>query len=420
MKEKRIYFCIDMKAFFASVECAERGYNPFEVNLVVADKTRGRGALCLAVSPKMKSLGVKNRCRLFETPKDIEYEIAKPRMSKYIEYTADIYEIYLNYISKDDIHVYSIDESFIDATDYLKLYNLSPKQFASKLMNEIADKKHIPSTVGIGTNLYLAKVALDITAKSAKDHIGYLDEELYRKTLWRHEPLTDFWQIGRGIANRLKRYDITNMKGIAEAPKELMYKIFGINAELLIDHAWGKESCTMEDIKNYKNKSRSISNSQILLEDYTFEKAAIVINEMALSGCQEMMKQRLITNHVGIGVGYSKDLIPPTGGNVRMSQTTNVFSIISKYVKDLFERTTARNVPIRRLAIWFNNLCDEGCEGYDLFTNFELVEKEKRVEQAALEIKKKFGKNAMLRGMDLQEGATAIIRNKQIGGHNSE
>ena len=218
----------------------------------------------------------------------------------------------------------------------------------------------------------------------------------------------------------MKRYDITNMKGIAEAPKELMYKIFGINAELLIDHAWGKESCTMEDIKNYKNKSRSISNSQILLEDYTFEKAAIVINEMALSGCQEMMKQRLITNHVGIGVGYSKDLIPPTGGNVRMSQTTNVFSIISKYVKDLFERTTARNVPIRRLAIWFNNLCDEGCEGYDLFTNFELVEKEKRVEQAALEIKKKFGKNAMLRGMDLQEGATAIIRNKQIGGHNSE
>ena len=214
-----------MKAFFASVECAERGYNPFEVNLVVADKTRGRGALCLAVSPKMKSLGVKNRCRLFEIPKDIEYEIAKPRMSKYIEYTADIYEIYLNYISKDDIHVYSIDESFIDATDYLKLYNLSPKQFASKLMNEIADKKHIPSTVGIGTNLYLAKVALDITAKSAKDHIGYLDEELYRKTLWRHEPLTDFWQIGRGIANRLKRYDITNMKGIAEAPKELMYKI---------------------------------------------------------------------------------------------------------------------------------------------------------------------------------------------------
>jgi DNA polymerase V len=420
MKEQRTYFCIDMKTFFASVECAERGLNPFETNLVVADKTRGKGALCLAVSPKLKALGVKNRCRLFEIPKGIEYEIAKPRMSKYIEYAADIYEIYLSYISKDDIHVYSIDESFIDATDYLKIYKQSPKEFAAKLMNEIADKKRIPSTVGIGTNLFLAKVALDITAKKAKDHMGYLNEELYRKTLWEHKPLIDFWQIGRGTANRLARYGITDMKGITEAPEELMYKTFGINAELLIDHAWGRESCTIKDIKNYKGKSKSISNSQILLEDYTYEKAAIVINEMALNGCQEMMRQHLITNHMGIGVGYSKDQLPSTGGNMRMNETTNVFSIITKYVKELFEKTTARHIPIRRLAIWFSDLCDEGCEGYDLFTNFEQVEKEKKVEQAALEIKKKFGKNAMLRGMDLQEGATAIMRNKQIGGHNSE
>ena len=409
-----------MKTFYASVECAERGYNPFETNLVVADGSRGKGALCLAISPKLKALGVKNRCRLFEIPKGIKYEIAKPRMRKYIEYAADIYEIYLNYVAKEDIHVYSIDESFIDATDYLKIYNLTAKDFAAKLVNEIANKKRIPSTVGIGTNLYLAKVALDITAKKSKDHMGYLNEELYRKTLWEHQPITDFWQVGKGTANRLARYGIRDMKGVAEAPQELMYKTFGINAELLIDHAWGRESCTIADIKNYKGKSKSISNSQILLEDYTYDKAKIVITEMALNGCQEMMKSHLITNHVGISVGYSKDAIQPTGGTMRMTETTNVFSIVNKYVKKLFQTTTDKKIPIRRLSIWFNDLCDEGCEGYDLFTNFEKVEKEKKCEKAALAIKEKYGKNSMLRAMDLQDGATAIIRNKQIGGHNSE
>lgn len=416
--EDRIYYCIDMKSFFASVECAERGLNPFETNLVVADPSRGKGAICLAITPKMKSLGIRNRCRLFEILDNVEYEIAIPRMRKYIEYAADIYELYLNYISKDDIHVYSIDESFIDATDYLKYYKLEPKEFAKKLVNEIADKVHIPSTVGIGTNMYLAKIALDITAKKTKDHMGFLNQQLFRETLWDHEPLTDFWQIAKGISGRLARLGIFNMRGITEASEEVMYKTFGINAEIMIDHAWGRESCTIADIKAYKTKSKSVSFSQILFEDYPHHKAMIVMEEMVLNGCQEMLKRHVITNHVGIYVGYSKDIRESTGGTVRMSETTNSFNIISGYVKNLFKNTTDQKYPIRKLGIFFSDVCDEGCEGYDLFTDFNKVEKERNCERAALQIKEKFGKNSMIRGMDLQEGATAINRNKLIGGHN--
>jgi len=418
--EQKTYFCIDMKAFYASVECAQRGLNPFETNLVVADASRGKGALCLAVSPKLKAQGVGTRCRLFEIPPHIKYIAAKPRMSKYIEYAADIYEIYLNYISKDDIHVYSIDESFIDATSYLKVYNLTPKQFAAKLVDEIAHRLHIPSTVGIGTNLYLAKIALDITAKKSKEHLGYLNEELYKATLWEHKPITDFWQVAKGTAARLARFGITDMKGVALAPEQLMYKTFGINAELLIDHAWGRESCTIADIKAYKTKSKSISNSQILLKDYTFEQASLVMQEMALAGCQQMLREGLVTRSIWLGVGYSKDERSPTSGSIRMAEVTNIFSIVSGYVATLFENTAAKNIPIRRLSISFGNLCGQECEGYDFFTNYEQIQREKKCEQAALYIKDKFGKNAMLRAMDLQADATAKLRNTQIGGHNSE
>lgn len=417
---KRTYFCIDMKSFFASVECAEMGLNPFETNLVVADGSRGKGTICLAVTPKMKSLGVRNRCRLFEIPNGIEYITAMPRMKKYIEYAADIYEIYLKYIAKEDIHVYSIDESFIDATDYLKCYNLEPNEFVKKLINEIAEVKHIPASAGIGTNLYLAKIALDITAKKASDHMGYLDEEIYRKSLWNHRPITDFWQVARGTATRLSKLGIYDMEGIAKAPEELLYKIFGINAELLIDHAHGRESCTMADIKSYKAKNKSVSFSQILFEDYPYEKAGIVILEMALNGCQEMMKRHVITNKVGISIGYSKDGIEPTGGSIKMRETTNLYSIISKYVEEIYNKTTVKTFPIRKLGIWFSDVVDEGCEGYDLFTDFSEIEKEKTAESAVIGIKEKFGKNAMVRAMDLQDGATAILRNKKIGGHNSE
>jgi len=420
MAKEKVYFCIDMKCFFASVECAERGYNPFETNLVVADETRGKGALCLAISPKMKALGVHNRCRLFEIPDNIQYEIAKPRMQKYIDYAAEIYGIYLDYISKDDIHVYSIDEDFIDATDYIKSYHTTPKAFAKKLINKIAEKLKIPATAGIGTNLYLAKIALDITAKHSPDHIGYLNEEIFLKTLSNHRPITDFWQIAYGTAKRLAKYGVFDMEGIRNTPEDLLYKRFGINAELLIDHAYGRESCTIADIKAYKGKSKSISNSQILLEDYNFEKARIVIIEMTLNGCQRMMSEHVITNRVGIFVGYSKDEIGVTGGSVKMFETTALFSVIKRYVEDIFDSTTYRNIPIRRLGIAFDGICDEGCEGYDLFTDCDKVEKEKKAEEAVLKIKEKFGKNALLRGMDLKQGATQKERNKTIGGHNSE
>ena len=421
MKEKRrTYLCIDMKSFFASVECAERGLNPFETNLVVADESRGKNALCLAITPKMKALGVKNRCRMSDIPKNIDYLVAMPRMKKYIEYNGDIYEIYRKYIDRDDIHVYSIDEAFIDATDYLPVHKKTPKEFAKFLINEIANKTHIPATAGIGTNLYLAKIALDITAKKAPDHIGYLDEELFRETLWDHRPITDFWGIANGTAKRLSNLAIYDMRGIANCPQDLLYKRFGINAELLIDHSWGRESCTMRDIKSYKSKSKSISSSQILMKDYSFSEAAIVMAEMTLAGCHRLMSEHVITNGISIFVGYSRDIIPPTGGTVKMSESTHVYSIINRYVDKLFRETTNPNVPIRRLGICFNHIMDEGCEGYDLFTDFEKVEREKRLEHTVLDIKGKFGKNAMLRAIDLQEGATQVTRNKYIGGHNSE
>ena len=409
-----------MKCFFASVECAERGLNPFETNLVVADESRGTNALCLAISPKMKTLGCKNRCRMSEIPKSIQYIVAKPRMKKYIEYAADIYDIYLDYIDPQDIHVYSIDEAFLDVTGYLELYKMGAKEFALFLINEIANRKHIPAAAGIGTNLYLAKVALDITAKRTKDHIGYLNEQLYKETLWHHKPITEFWQVAAGTARRLARYGIYDMAGIARFNEQTLYREFGVNAELLIDHANGRESCLISDIKAYKPKSKSISSSQILFEDYSYDKALIVMYEMALAGCQEMMRRHVIAHSVGIYVGYSKDIIPPTGGTVRMSLATQLYSTVKEYIDQLFEEYVVPQVPIRRLGINFGGIADEACEGYDLFTDFKKVEHEKKLEHTVLGIKDRFGKNAVFRGIDLSEGATAIARNKMIGGHNGE
>ena len=421
MKEKqRTYLCIDMKSFFASVECAERGLNPFSTNLVVADETRGTNALCLAITPKMKTLGVKNRCRMSEIPKHIKYMVAMPRMKKYIEYNGDIYEIYRQYIDREDIHTYSIDESFIDVTDYLSVYKKTPKEFAQFLINEIANKTHIPATAGIGTNLYLAKIALDITAKHAPDHIGYLDEETFIKTLWNHRPITDFWGIASGTAKRLASLGIVDMQGIAKYPPDFLYKKFGINAEILIDHAWGRESCTIQDIKAYKSKSKSVSSSQILFRDYSFDEALVVLAEMTLAGCHRMMSEHVVAHGVSIYVGYSKDIVPPTGKSIKMVETTSLNSIIYGYVEKLYRETTYPGVPIRRLGITFTYIMDEGCEGYDLFTDYEAVEKEKRIERAILDLKARFGKNAMLRAIDLEECATQITRNKYIGGHNGE
>ena len=416
--ERRMYMCIDGKSFYASVECAERGLNPFETNLVVADPSRGKNALCLAISPKLKSLGVKNRCRLSDIPGNIKYEIALPRMQLYVDYCADIYALFLEYFAAEDIHVYSIDESFIDVTPYLHMYNMSAKELAKKLMNEIADKLHIPTTCGIGTNLYLAKIALDITAKKTKDYMGFLDEETFRKTLWDHTPLTDFWGIAHGKVNRLSHHGIFTMRDIANAPQELMYKLFGVDAELMIDHAWGRESCLMEDIKKYRSKNHSVSFSQILPRDYEYSEAAIVMAEMAIHGCLELYKRHVITKKIWIGVGYSRnEMYPSSQGSIKLNCPTQLSSIIEPAVKQKFSEIAARGVLIRHLAIAFCDTRDEGCEGYDLFTDWDQVDKEKTVERTVLEIRDKFGKNAVLRGINLNKAGTQRERNTFIGGH---
>ena len=415
MEKQRVYFVIDMKSFFASVECAERGLDALTTRLVVADNERTEATICLAVSPAMKELGVKNRCRLYEIPKNIDYIIAKPRMKKYIEYAAEIYGIYLKYIDKNDIHVYSIDESIIDVTDYLKIYNLKAKQFAIKLMGEIYEKLHIPSTTGIGSNMYLAKIALDITAKHSPDRIGWLTEEKFKKELWHHKPLTDFWQISHGISSRLEKFGIYDMEGIATAKEDILYKEFGINAELLIDHAWGKESCLMSDIKNYKAKSHSMSTSQILPCNYNFEDAKLVMREMVQNGCYEMEREKVVTQLVYLYIGYGDKKSSSTKGMRRMNVTTNLFSHIVKYFDEIFDEIVDKNRPIRKIGY---DLPEE-YERYDMFTDIKRIEKEKKLVKSVLSLQDKYGKNSILKGVDLFEKATQIERNKMIGGHNS-
>ena len=416
-RKQRTYLCIDMKSFYASVECAERGLNPFETDLVVADPSRGQGGICLAITPKMKSRGIPNRCRLFQIPDSIKYEVARPRMKLYIEYSADIYAIYLKYFDPRDIHVYSIDEVFIDVTDYLAVYGMNGKSLAKKLMNEIAATKHIPATAGIGTNLFLAKIALDITAKHAEDRIGYLDEAIFRSTLWDHEPITDFWQIAAGTAKRLRHYGIYTMRGISQADPKLLYKVFGVNAELLIDHAWGRESCLMEDIKNYRSKSHSVSFSQILPRDYNYEEARIVLREMILHGCHELMRRHVVTQKIWIAVGYSKERLPMAHGQSRLPSAVSVSSVMQPVVMQLYDSITDRETPIRRLAVSFCDVCDEECQGYDFFTDWDAVDRERRREKAVMEMAEKYGKNALLRGTSLLDAATQRERNEMIGGH---
>ena len=276
-----ICLCIDLKSFYASVECVERGLDPMTANLVVADPERSDKTICLAITPAMKKLGIRNRCRVFEIPKAVPYIMAEPRMKLYIDYAAAIYNIYLNYISKEDIHVYSVDEAFLDVTSYLKLYHMTARELAKTIMQDILQQTGIQSTCGIGTNLYLAKVALDILAKHADDGIGYLDENLYREKLWQHKPLTDFWRIGPGISRKLANYGITTMESIASSNEDFLYRLFGIDAELLIDHAWGREPTTIADIKAYMPKTNCVTSGQVLMRDYEFAEGLLIVKEIA-------------------------------------------------------------------------------------------------------------------------------------------
>lgn len=415
----KIYLCIDLKSFYASVECVERDLDPFEINLVVADPTRGGGAITLAATPAIKKLGVPSRGRIFEIPKDIEYIIAPPRMKLYMEYSAKIYKIFLKYISSDDIHVYSIDESFLDITPYLSLYNMNPKQIARMIIDDIYNTTGITATCGIGTYLFLAKIALDITAKHAKDNMGYLNEDLYKQLLWHHTPLTDFWMVGPGTSNRLAMLGINDMYGIAHYPEKILYKLFGVNAEYLIDHAWGREPVEISDIKAYKPKANSISNSQILFEDYNYKDAYLIMKEMVETNVLSLTEKHLVTNHISLFIGYSKNVIKPSRESCKITVTTNSYRLLLEEFKRLYKRVVNPNYPIRQIAISFGNVINEAYEQYNLFTDIEDIEKEKRVQEALVEIKAKFGKNSVLKGINYLEKATARKRNGLVGGHNA-
>ena len=415
----RIYLCIDLKSFYASVECAERGLDVMTTDLVVADPSREKGTICLAVSPSLKAKGVKNRCRVYEIPEHMEYIMAPPRMQLYLDYSAKIYGIYLKYISKEDIQVYSVDEAFLDVTDYLSLYQMTAKELGMTIMADIKDSLGITATCGIGTNLYLTKIALDITAKHVKDHIGYLDEEKYIHTLWHHTPLTDFWRIGPGTAKRLSSIGILDMSGIAHADEKILRKMFGIDSEILLDHAWGREPTTIADIKNYKSFTHSLSSGQVLLRDYNYEDALLIVKEMADLLCLDLVAKGLVTDNVSLYIGYSKDTISHTSGSASMSVTTNSTTIIMRYLVEIYNRTTNPLFPIRRVNISCNNVIDEAYEQYDLFTSPAELEKERNINRAIVQIKDKFGKNSIMKGMNLLEAGTTRERLHQIGGHKS-
>ena len=414
-----MYLCIDLKSFYASVECVERGLDPFKINLVVADSTRGGGAITLAATPAIKKLGVPSRGRIYEIPKNIEYITAPPRMTLYMQYSATIYSIFLKFISSEDIHVYSIDESFLDITNYMSLYNTTPKQLAKMILDEIYDQTGITATVGIGTNLFLAKVALDITAKHAKDCMGYLDEDLFKQLIWHHQPITDIWMIGPGTANRLAMLGIKDLYGVAHYNEKILYKLFGINAEYLIDHAWGREPTKISDIKAYRPSSNSISNSQILFEDYNYKDAYLIMKEMVESNVLQLTEKHLVTNHISLYVGYSKNCIKPSRGSRKITNTTNSYRILLEEFKLLYKKIINPNYPIRQIGISFGNVKDEIYEQFDLFADQEDIEKEKRVQEALVHIRNKYGKNAVLKGMNFYEKATQRKRNGLVGGHNA-
>ena len=425
MEGERIYCCIDLKSFYASVECHARGLDPITTNLVVADVTRTEGTICLAVSPAMKKLGVPGRCRLFEIPKNIEYLVAPPRMALYVEVSAQIYGVYLRYIAKEDIHVYSIDEVFIDLTDYLALYKTDARTLCEKLMRAVYEETGVRATAGIGTNLYLAKIAMDITAKKmavaaggvGPVPIGELTEESYRRTLWDHEPLTDFWRIGRRTQARLARYGVTNMRGIAQTDPEIWFREFGIDAELLLDHAWGRESTRMQDIKAYRSKSNSLSSAQVIGTDADFEGAKLILKGMTEELALSLLEEGLMTERLDLFVAYDRRLMEGTAHGSARFERTDSAERLRRAAVEIFEREVDPDAMIRYIGLSLGNVGPAGDVQLSLFSDPEDEEKEKRMQEAVLKVRGRYGKNALLRGMDLQEGATRRERNEQIGGH---
>ena len=467
----RQYIAIDLKSFYASVECVERGLDPLTTNLVVADESRTDKTICLAVTPALKALGIPGRARLFEVrqkARGIPFIIAPPRMKFYIEYSTRIYSVYLRYVAAEDIHVYSIDEVMMDVTAYLKTYRMTARQLAKRLIQEVLAETGITATAGIGTNLYLCKVAMDILAKKTEPdedgvRLAELDEMSYRQQLWDHRPLTDFWRVGRGIAKRLGQHGIDTMGKLARMSlqnEELLYRLFGINAELLIDHAWGWEPCTIDYIKRYRPETNSLSSGQVLTEPYSWEKARVVAQEMADAMALQLVSKRLVCDQIVLYIGYDVDnvkgqatssdcnyqgeivkdyygrMVPkPAHGSEALKEPTSSATLITEAVMTVYDRITNPKLFIRRLTLAANHVVSEEiAPSYaaptqlDLFVDYEekarekeieqeALDKERRLQEARLSIKERFGKNAILRGLNFAEGATAKDRNKQIGGH---
>lgn len=500
------YIAIDLKSFYASVECTERQLNPLTTNLVVADSQRTEKTICLAVSPSLKSYGIHGRARLFEVVQrvrevnlerkskapgrqftgssysaaelaahpelELSYIIAPPRMAFYLEYSTIVYNIYLKYIAPEDIHVYSIDEVFMDVTHYLKTYAMTPRELASRIIRDVLDSTGITATAGIGTNLYLCKVAMDIVAKHVNPdshgvRIAQLDEMSYRRLLWDHRPLTDFWRVGHGYRKKLEAAGLFTMGDIARCSvgsdrdyhnEELLYQMFGVNAELLIDHAWGWEPATIAQIKAYKPETNSVSSGQVLHCPYDAEKGKLIVREMTDLLVLDLVEKKLVTDQMVLTIGYDIDnLTNPeirknykgqiitdhygrkvpkhANGSANLKRQTSSTRIIMDAVMELYDRIVDPGLLIRRVTIAANHLVDENqaaakeqFEQLDLFTDYAALEKERKEEEerlsrerklqeAMLSIKQKFGKNAILKGMNLQEGATAMERNHQIGGH---
>ena len=467
---QRTYIAIDLKSFYASVECVDRGLDPLTTNLVVADESRTDKTICLAVTPSLKAYGIPGRARLFEVKqkaRGVDFIIAPPRMAHYIEVSSKVYSVYLKYIAPEDIHVYSIDEVFMDVTNYLRTYKMTAHQLAMTIIRDVLSQTGITATAGIGTNMYLCKVAMDIMAKKMpadKDgvRIAELDEMTYRRELWDYTPLTKFWRVGRGIANKLALYSIDTMGKIArlsEQNEELLYHLFGVNAELLIDHAWGWEPCTIEAVKAYRPETNSFSSGQVLQEPYTFKKARVVIQEMAEGMALDLVSKRMVTDQLVLTVGYDAECLtrPEIRDKYHGEITTNHYGkpvpkhahgtsnfgkptssshMIMEAAAALFDRLVNPDLLIRRLNLCVNHVVPESTlaqqpkqpQQLDLFTDYEALEKqrqqeqaqldkERRLQEAQLKIKHRFGKNAILRGLNYEEGATAKDSTAQIGGH---
>lgn len=455
MNTGRTYIAIDLKSFYASVECRERGLDPLATNLVVADATRSSNTICLAVTPTLKAYGLSGRSRLFEveakarevknkTGKELEYIVAVPRMSLYISYSSWIYKIYLNFFSPDDIHVYSIDEVFIDVTSYLKFYKTTAYELTRKVIAEVLSQTGITATAGIGTNLYLCKIAMDIVAKHIPAdkfgvRIAQLDELSYRQKLWAHKPITDFWRIGAGTANRLARLRLFTMGDIARFSlnnEQTLYDTFGIDAEILIDHAWGYEPVSMKEIKSYKSQQKSLSNGQVLMKPYEYEKAKIIVREMAELLALDLYEKRLLTTGVSLWICYDRQglessgyegelardpwgrIMPkPVHGGMGLGWETNSSTILVNAFMRIFEAIVDPRLMVRRVNLAAGDVIHIEDKQPELFDDFEEHEKEDRLQEVRLDIIRRFGKNAILKGMNLEEGAMTRERNIQIGGH---